>query len=469
MIIIILILGFILRAINLNQSFWLDEAITATIARDLTIGEIFSQYLPLDNHPPLYLLMINFLFSFLPNNEIVARLPSVIFGVLLIFLAYLLTKELFNKTIADVASLLVATSPLLIYYSQEARMYMLNALLVAAIILFFIKYLKNSNKNFLIPYTFLSILLIYTDYLPYLIFLVLNIAVLFYKKLNKWWVLSQIIIIVSFLPWLPLFIKQIFLGVSSRGVSEIFDLILGKFTYKSLPITLEKFTLGRIPIPEDYTAILIALPVILFLALTLKGFKETKEQNKLVLSLWIIIPLSLGLFLSFFIPVFQYFRFIFVLPPIYILIALGIFSFKKVLKFIFLTVVIIINVLATFVYYLDPSLQREDWKGAIGWSLENVGDGKILFASSSPLPSYIWYRKYHPEAEGAFRGFYADSNDKQKVKLLISKKGKILVYVYLQDITDPDRNLQKWIEEENFKKTGSNAFIGVGEVQIYEK
>ena len=54
----IIFLGLILRLISLNQSFWLDEAITAKVA-NFSLPEIFT-FLKGDFNPPLYYLIIKF-------------------------------------------------------------------------------------------------------------------------------------------------------------------------------------------------------------------------------------------------------------------------------------------------------------------------------------------------------------------------------------------------------------------------
>lgn len=469
MIYLILILSLILRIISLDQSFWLDEAITATIARDLTVPEIFSQYLPLDNHPPFYLLLINLLFSFLPNTEFVARIPSVIFGLLTIYIIYLFTKQLIGQKAALLCSLLLATSPLHIYYSQEARMYSLNTLLVVLIMWIFIKYLKTGYDKFLFFYIGLSIILIYTDYLPYFIFLVTNLVIVILRRVNRPWILSQLILLVSFLPLLPIFTKQFFLGVGAIGVSDLFDLILGKFSYKTIPITLEKFVLGRIPIPEDTSIILIIIPVLIFTAICAVGILKSSKYEKTILNTWLFLPLALGLIFSLFIPIFQYFRFLFVLPAFYTLITKGIFEIQRKFAVVMVAVIVSINVFSTLIYLVNPHLQREQWKQTASWVARNVQEGKVLFASSDPFAPYIWYRKDHPEALGAFSGFYVKESDKYRVSQLARNRNRLLVFNYLQDITDPQKKLQTWILENEFKKTAANSFIGVGEIEVYER
>ena len=94
-IIIVLVLGFILRLINLNQSLWLDEAVQAITSQG-TFLNLF-QELRGDFHPPLYHLFMWVWVHFFGNSEIILRLPSVIFGTLTIYIVYLIAKEKWDR------------------------------------------------------------------------------------------------------------------------------------------------------------------------------------------------------------------------------------------------------------------------------------------------------------------------------------------------------------------------------------
>src|SRR3990167_7917065 len=125
MIYIILILAFILRVIKLNQSLWLDEAININAIRGLGFKDIVFNYSLGDFHPPLYHVLLKSWMLIFPVSEIRIRMMSVILGVATIFITYKIAKALFEKKTALISAALLSTAPLHIYYSQEARMYML--------------------------------------------------------------------------------------------------------------------------------------------------------------------------------------------------------------------------------------------------------------------------------------------------------------------------------------------------------
>ena len=140
MIWLILFLSLILRIVSLNQSLWLDEAINVMAARSYSFLGILTEYAKADFHPPLYFIIIWIWTKLFGFSEVSARLPSVIFGLLTIWLVFLIGRKLYSKTLGILAALLLALNPLHIYYSQEARMYSMAAFAVVLNLLFFIFY-----------------------------------------------------------------------------------------------------------------------------------------------------------------------------------------------------------------------------------------------------------------------------------------------------------------------------------------
>ena len=88
---LIIILGFGLRLINLGQSFWLDEASQAVMSSQ-SVASIWSGRSG-DFHPPLYYLFVHS-WEFFGRSEAWLRLPSVLFGVANLYLVYLLANRL---------------------------------------------------------------------------------------------------------------------------------------------------------------------------------------------------------------------------------------------------------------------------------------------------------------------------------------------------------------------------------------
>ncbi|HXF63271.1 MAG TPA: glycosyltransferase family 39 protein, partial [Caldilineaceae bacterium] len=123
------LLAFALRVYRLDvQSLWYDEGVTAEIARR-GIAEL-TRWTAGDIQPPLYYYVIAGWGRLAGWSEWSLRFPSVFFGTLVVPLLAAVTIALTRRRVAGLlAGALAALHPLLLYYSQEARMYaMLTAL-----------------------------------------------------------------------------------------------------------------------------------------------------------------------------------------------------------------------------------------------------------------------------------------------------------------------------------------------------
>ncbi len=138
---IILFLSLFLRLIGLNQSLWLDEAISANVAKNYSILEIPNNFSKSDFHPPLYYMMLSAWTDIAGESEISLRMPSVIFSMVTIYVVYLMGGV--------GAAALVGFNPLLVYYSQEARMYSMVTMLLILGIYFWQKRKYTLKSNIL--------------------------------------------------------------------------------------------------------------------------------------------------------------------------------------------------------------------------------------------------------------------------------------------------------------------------------
>ena len=144
-----------LRLIAINQSLWLDEAISIRVVRGFGWREIVNNFSISDFHPPLYYLMLKAWGGVFGFGVISMRLPSVLAGVITV---WLVAKK--NKW----AGFLTAVNPLLIYYSQEVRMYSLTVMWLIAVFYFFEKINQKNNLKNIIFYNLFSLLAIFSFY-----------------------------------------------------------------------------------------------------------------------------------------------------------------------------------------------------------------------------------------------------------------------------------------------------------------
>ena len=119
----ILLIAFALRAYRIDgQSLWYDEGVSVAMApRDLLAIAVDAAA---DIHPPLYYYLLHFWTAVFGTSEFAVRWLSLTFGVALVATVFKIGQRLLGDRIGLTAAFFTAISTLLIYYSQETRMYM---------------------------------------------------------------------------------------------------------------------------------------------------------------------------------------------------------------------------------------------------------------------------------------------------------------------------------------------------------
>jgi len=178
-------IALVLRFIGLGEGdFWLDELITYEIAKETPAG-VGEAVLARESSPHLYYLLTWAWSGIFGGDEAGLRSLSAVTGALVTPVAYLTLRQVGLRTEAFIAAALAAVSPLLIWYSHEARVYSLFALLTAVAALFFIRTLVDFNPRALVGWSIASPAALLTHY--FAVFTIAGMAaVLLYRHRNRW-------------------------------------------------------------------------------------------------------------------------------------------------------------------------------------------------------------------------------------------------------------------------------------------
>ncbi len=453
MIWLIVIFGAVLRLININQSLWLDEATSVLVARGFSFSEIITRFSPGDFHPPLYYFLLKIWIGIFGATEIGARSFSVVLGSLTVFVVYLIGKKLKGEKAGLLTGFLLATAPLHIYYSQEARMYAFSAFLSSVVVLFLLLVLKKSEFKNWVGFTVSAILLLYTHYVAILLLVAIFIYLSvwerkFFKKEFGKWVTSGFIIIASFALWFPILSQQFQAAQLAKINMPSWWAILGETNLKQLALVPVKFLIGRISFYDKAIYTLYVLIPLLPSGFLL--FKSWAQRKTRIIWSWLAIPFVLSAALGLFSSGFSYFRLLFILPAFYLLIAVGIFSFKNAgIQKIFIAAFILVNISSAGIYLFNPRFHREDWRGAVSWIEENSGgrNAATLFVTKGQREAYSYYAEsvssYGPEE--------------------LEKPGFDTIWLmrYVQPIFDPKDTLRRKVEGTGYRKIEERDFNGV--------
>jgi mannosyltransferase len=124
------------------QSFDYDELQTVTLMHE-PLGDLVSRIANEESTPPLYYLVAWIWSKPFGTGEVALRALSALLGAAAVPAAYAAARELASRRVATIVGALVIFSPWLVWYSQEARAYSLVSLLGA---LSFWAFLRSLSK-----------------------------------------------------------------------------------------------------------------------------------------------------------------------------------------------------------------------------------------------------------------------------------------------------------------------------------
>jgi len=158
----VVLVGAWLRFATLgSQSYWFDEA-QAAHELHLSFGSMLNSMVVHETNPPLYFVLGWLWARVFGTGEVGLRSLSALAGTAVIPIAYLCGRELVSRRAGLMAAALAALSPFMIWYSQEAREYMLLALLCGASLLYFARAWHDSSRTNVVLWGVFSALAVLT-------------------------------------------------------------------------------------------------------------------------------------------------------------------------------------------------------------------------------------------------------------------------------------------------------------------
>jgi mannosyltransferase len=155
--------GAIRLATLTSQSYWFDEATTAH-EMQLSFGAMWHALRVNESTPPLYYVLAWVWARIFGTGEAALRSLSALAGIGLIPVTYLSGRELVSRRTGYVAAGLVAASPFMVWYSQEARAYMLFTLLCGLSLLFFARARREPSTSNIVWWVVCSSLAMLTHF-----------------------------------------------------------------------------------------------------------------------------------------------------------------------------------------------------------------------------------------------------------------------------------------------------------------
>ena len=145
-VIFFVLVGGFLRVLLLGtKGMWLDETFSVWLANH-SLPEMMQWIVKIDQHPPLYYLLLHAWVAHYGDTPYYVRLLSALIGTATIPVVYLIGKRMSGSLVGLVAAVFMTFSPFNIYYAQEARMYTLLTLNAAITIYALVRLLTDPRS-----------------------------------------------------------------------------------------------------------------------------------------------------------------------------------------------------------------------------------------------------------------------------------------------------------------------------------
>lgn len=194
------------------SDMWSDEAYTQSMITG-TLSDMFGKFRN-DLHPPLYYLGLRLFTTLFGTSLVSMRLFSVLGVLALLLLGYFTGQRIFGKQGAIYFCLMVVALPMMASYSHEARMYTWASFTITGVFLYSLLFMQSGSQRDLLFLFIFTLAALYIHYYSTVAALVANALVFLYLvgTHNKNWVrhlISVIIALLLFLPWIPMFMVQV--------------------------------------------------------------------------------------------------------------------------------------------------------------------------------------------------------------------------------------------------------------------
>jgi mannosyltransferase len=374
-----------------SQSFWHDEIFTVRLA-DADFGGLVDGIGDTEATPPVYYVVVWVAERLFGDGETGLRLLSALCGIALVPVAYAMGRALSGRRAGLIAAALVAVSPYLLWYSQEARSYALYALLSAASFLFFMRALERASPRALVAWAVLSALAIATHYFAGFIVGIEAVWLLLAVGRSRAVLAAVGAVAATCAVLAPLLLAQ----RSSGRVDWIEDTSL----VPRATDTAKRFVTGPFGAPVDaLAAASAALVLCALVTLFVRAGERERARAKVALAVAlgsIAVPFVLA------IGGFDYFYDHYViaaLVPLLCVVAVGIAAAPVRWAIALGSVLCALLASVAIAQQLDEDLQREDWR-EVSELLGPPADTRVIVADESASKPLEFYLGATPFTEG---------------------------------------------------------------------
>lgn len=516
---VVIALAGALRAIDLGrQSLWYDEGVSAYLT-SLSLGDL-TQWTAQDIQPPLYYYLLWGWARIFGSSEAALRALSLVFSLLTVPLSWYAGQRLLSVRAGLLSALFFATSPLYIWYAQEARNYALLTFLglLSSIILYRLVEQTSSPAALSddpgegtwpapfrgarlwmwMAYAAISSAALYTHYFAafLLAFQVAYAATVWIKQgrpARTQWRFggAWLVIAASYLPWLPHMIGRFGQDESYwQGALKIGE---------ALRKLLISFSLGESVLESAGYPLAVGFLILLGLCLAALllwrdprsvaaaiGRRQRSQlagRPVLFLVLYLLVPLAGVLILSIWTPKFNPRYLMLASPPFLLLLAGGIDALISSARLEWRALPRMLQlglagaamgfIFGSFFYadrniYADPAFTKADFRGVTTYlQAHRTGDEAIILVSGHMFPVFDYYlpgaeRLRLPADRTLSTSHILDFDVADTLNAEVAGKAGVWVVRWQDEIVDPNGVLSMLLDTAGEKMEVDAAFWHIG-------
>ncbi|HOK98092.1 MAG TPA: glycosyltransferase family 39 protein [Bacteroidales bacterium] len=337
----IIVIGVCLRFYNFRDIPFTHDEFSALFRTNFNnFTDLIEKGVKVDGHPAGIQVFLFYWTKLFGTSEWVVKFPFLIFGVLSIYLIFLIAKVWYNETVALISAAYMATLQFPVMYSQIARPYISGLFFVLATFYFWTRLIKTPANHLYknsIGYIIFCSLSAYNHHFSLLMVGILGIMGLFLidKKYLGKYIIINFIVILLYLPHINIFFHQLSMGGVEGWLGKpkydfIFDFLYYIFDFSNI-------------------VILLTLGIVLY-GLKKARIKNLDYKNYLIFSILFFLPYLIGFVYSKYVSaVLQFSVLIFSFPFLFFLLFGHIKPQKAKFNFLIIVSIISVNVFALIV------------------------------------------------------------------------------------------------------------------------
>ncbi len=486
-------LGFALRVYNLaGFGLWFDDTHSIHMAR-LPLAQMVAEVAQ-DIHPPLYFALLGLWRQLAGESEFAYRFFTVLTAVPATPLLYQLGRRLSGEGAGLLTALLLTLSPLLVYYSQDVRMYTPAISLAVALAYFGWRALEGEpRRRWLWQYALAGAASGYTLLFGWAVLAVTNAAFI----LQLWqgrgaavvasrrldlvgWLAAQLAVLALMLPWLPVMQSKQLVGAAGdwqplAGLGEALNAVYGAFSYGFSPAP------GAHYLGAEALWLVAAVGLPLVAVLYWRRRAVSQEARALLFgALWLVVAF-----------VFVYLalagrrdialRYLMMAFPGFALLVGGTLALALRRRSLLVLAAVVVGLgLAQplYDYYEDPARMRPGDRAALQdlQEMARPGDG-VVFNAHYHTVSYEYYGDPAYPAYGLPTAEYAarKADDRsmgvatgRALEQIGAKHERLWVVYWTEYFADPDAVVERWLDS-NWVRFSSGVYNGWLRLKGYER